>query len=65
MLTAGEPYERFKAQLEIAAQNGCKGFLAGRALWQEAAKLKGEDKEQFIDGIMPARFKELVDICLA
>ncbi len=53
LLTAGEDFELFKNQLQIAVQNGCSGFLAGRALWKEF-KLE----------ILQERFKEISQIAL-
>lgn len=62
LLTGGQTFDAFKPQLEIASQNGCQGFLAGRALWQEVTTLHGEEKQKFLNETLPARFKELVQV---
>ncbi len=40
LLTAGVDINIFAKQLKIAMKNGCKGFLAGRAVWKDALKIK-------------------------
>ncbi len=62
LLTAGERFETFRHQLEVAAANGCVGFLAGRALWQEVARLTGEAKQTFLSQTLPERFKMIAQI---
>ena len=39
LLSGGDTFEVFQKQLKVACQNGCSGFLVGRALWQEAVYL--------------------------
>lgn len=69
LLTGGQTFNEFKSQLEIASQNGCSGFLAGRALWQEVATLQGQnlpagrqEKQKFLQEVLPSRFKILSEI---
>lgn len=62
LLTGGQTFNAFKPQLEIASQNGCSGFLAGRALWQEVTTLQGAEKQKFLSETLPGRFKELVQV---
>lgn len=64
LLTAGGTFEDFKNQFTIANGNGASGFLAGRALWQEAIKIyKDEEKlNAFLDNELGKRFVELVNI---
>lgn len=62
LLTGGTDYETFKKNLEEAVKGGTKGFLAGRALWQEVCTLTGEEKEKFLKETLPARFKEISEI---
>lgn len=62
LLTRGVKFEVFKEQLKVAAKEGCKGFLAGRGLWQEALELKGEEQEYFLAETMPERFEQLIKI---
>ncbi|MBI4039864.1 DUF2090 domain-containing protein [Candidatus Daviesbacteria bacterium] len=62
LLTGGENFDVFKSQLAEAVKNGCKGFLAGRALWQEVTQLSGDQKREFLDKTLPERFSALVKI---
>ncbi len=38
LLSSGVTYEMYRAQLEVAYENGCSGFTGGRAIWSEMAK---------------------------
>ena len=62
LLTGGQSFEEFKSELEIAVKEGAKGFLAGRALWQEVCRLNGLEKEKFLKETLPERFKILTEI---
>lgn len=59
LLTGGQSFEDFKKELEIASKSGVKGFLAGRALWQEVCTLSGEEKQKFLEETLPERFREI------
>lgn len=63
LLTGGQSFDEFKAQLEIATAGGAKGFLAGRALWQEVCRLEGDEKQKFLAETLPERFKIVAEIC--
>jgi len=65
LLTGGTSYGEFKSELEKAITGGAKGFLAGRALWQEVCKLEGEEKSKFLKETLPARFKEISEITIS
>lgn len=62
LLTGGGSFDNFKNNLNIATKAGAKGFLAGRALWQEACSLQGEEKKEFLEKTLPERFKILSEI---
>lgn len=62
LLTGGEKFELFKEHLTISVKSGAKGFLAGRALWQELPSLTGEEKLAFLAKTLPERFKIISDI---
>lgn len=65
MLTRGDSFEDFSEKLQIACDNGCAGFLAGRALWQNYFTLKEKtEKEQFLKEILPAQFEKISKIAL-
>ena len=62
LLSAGVDWDLFRIQADIAMRGGACGFLAGRAIWKEAIKLKGAERENFLHTTSVARFKELVAI---
>lgn len=64
LLSAGEPFETFKAQLRAACSAGCSGFVAGRALWREAVGLSGDERRRFLTGPALQRLRELTEIAL-
>lgn len=59
LLTRGKKFAIFKQELKTAVKAGARGFLAGRALWQELFELHGKDEEIFLNQTLPARFKQL------
>lgn len=61
LLTAGAKFEVFKQRLADASKAGASGFLAGRALWQEACGLRGEERAVFLETVYPRRFQEIVN----
>jgi tagatose 1,6-diphosphate aldolase len=62
LLSAGVDWDLFRVQADIAMRGGASGFLAGRAIWKEAMKLQGAEREAFLRSVSVARFKELVSI---
>ena len=38
LLSAGVDFDQFKPQAQVACECGASGFLAGRAIWKEAAR---------------------------
>ena len=62
LLTGGQSFDEFRPELEIAIKGGAKGFLAGRALWQEVCSLEGEEKQKFLSETLPDRFKIIAEI---
>ncbi len=63
LLTGGQDFETFESDLKVAIKGGAKGFLAGRALWQEVCTLQGEQKQEFLSKTLPERFK-LISECV-
>ncbi len=64
LLTGGTTFEIFQEKLKVAIKAGAKGFLAGRALWQEGLTLQRESQEKFFSETLPARFKKLAEIAM-
>jgi tagatose-1,6-bisphosphate aldolase len=62
LLSGGDTFEVFQKQLSIACQNGCSGFLVGRALWQEAIHLQGKERQHFLEGEAIHRWQTLQSI---
>lgn len=62
LLSAGVDYQTFKLQATIACENGASGFLAGRAIWQEAPGLPEDEQEQFLKTTAVERLEELAGI---
>jgi tagatose 1,6-diphosphate aldolase len=63
LLSAGVDFDTFKKQVEIAAKAGASGFLAGRALWQEGAKIRSREKRmEFFKATAAPRLKELAEL---
>jgi tagatose 1,6-diphosphate aldolase len=63
LLSAGVDYKMFREQVKLACQAGASGFVAGRAIWQEA--LRFADREQrikYLKTTIADRLKELVEI---
>lgn len=63
LLSAGVDFESFKIQVEIACKAGASGFLAGRALWQEGARIPSRKaRMDFFRSTAAPRLKELAGI---
>lgn len=62
LLTRGDTFDVFRANLEQAVRAGARGFLAGRALWQEACRLSGEEQQVFLTTTLSERFKTIAEI---
>jgi len=62
LLSAGVEFDIFKHQVRIACSAGASGYVAGRAIFQEAAPLKGEARENFLSNVAAKRMQELLEI---
>lgn len=62
LLTGGTTFEVFQEELGDAIKAGAKGFLAGRALWQEVCILSAPEKQGFLESTLPNRFRILAQI---
>ncbi len=63
VLSAGVDFELFCQQVEIACQGGASGFLAGRAIWQEAMYIdEAKERVQFLATVGVDRLKRLNEI---
>jgi tagatose 1,6-diphosphate aldolase len=63
LLSAGVEFATFQKQVEIACEAGASGFLAGRAIWQEAIHMPNEvDRDHFLNTVAVSRLRILNDI---
>lgn len=62
LLSAGVGYDKFRQQAQIACENGASGFLAGRAIWQEAPGLPENEQDDFLSTTSVGRLNELSEI---
>jgi tagatose-1,6-bisphosphate aldolase len=62
LLSAGVAYDTFKLQTSLACKNGASGFLAGRAIWQEAPGLPEAEQGEFLRTTAVGRLQELTGI---
>jgi tagatose 1,6-diphosphate aldolase len=63
VLSAGVDFELFCQQVEIACQGGASGFLAGRAIWQEAMHIdEVKERTRFLATVSTDRLKRLNEL---
>lgn len=63
LLSGGVEYNTFRKQVEIACRAGASGFLAGRALWQEAVDLRSRsERMDYFRSVAAQRLKEITEI---
>lgn len=63
LLSAGAGFDVFKKEVQVACQSGASGFMAGRALWQEACSIKSrEARRKFLSSTTLHRLSEIAEI---
>ena len=63
ILSAGVSFDLFYREVEIACQAEASGFLAGRALWQEATKISSrQEKLNFLATTVVKRLESLTEV---
>jgi tagatose 1,6-diphosphate aldolase len=63
ILSAGASFEPFLKEVEIACRCGASGFLAGRAVWQEAvAMTDGNARRKYLATVAADRLKRLAEM---
>lgn len=62
LLSAGVDFEEFEPQVHVACEQGASGFLAGRAIWKEAATMSPDERKAFMAGTATDRLRKLLDI---
>ena len=59
LLSGGGNYQSYRDQVETAVSAGCSGFMAGRALWGEAALAPQPERTRIIKDLVATRLAEL------
>ena len=59
LLSGGGDYQSYRDQVETAVAAGCSGFMAGRALWGEAALAPKAERSSIIEDLVAPRLAEL------
>jgi tagatose-1,6-bisphosphate aldolase len=62
LLSGGDSFDTFKAQLQVACQAGCSGFMVGRALWGDAITSDAARRTEMLLSTVRSRFMELAEI---
>jgi len=62
LLSAGVDFDTFARQVQVACQAGASGYLAGRAIWKEAARLTGNARQPFLQQTARPRLQQLAQI---
>ena len=63
ILSAGVNFDLFYQEVEIACQAGASGFLAGRALWQEATQISSrQERLEFLETTVVRRLESLTEL---
>ena len=65
LLSAGVDFAQFKPQAQAACECGASGFLAGRAIWKEAAAMSADERAAFLKGTASVRLRQLLEIAAA
>jgi len=66
ILSAGVNFEVFYQEVELACRAGASGFLAGRALWQEATQIRSrEERLKFLETTVVSRLESLTELANA
>lgn len=65
LLSAAADYETFLRQVTVACSSGASGIAVGRAVWQEAVTMRGEERLKFLRTIGRGRLSRLTSLCHA
>lgn len=62
LLSAGVTFEGFRTQIDVAADHGCSGFMAGRAIWGDAVGRLGAQQRAEGAALAARRLDELAEV---
>jgi tagatose-1,6-bisphosphate aldolase len=63
LLSAAVDFATYLRQIKVACQAGASGIAVGRAIWQEAVLLTGQERITFLKGEARLRLETLTKIC--
>lgn len=63
LLSAAVDYQVYADQVKVACSAGASGIAVGRAVWKEAVRLRGADREEFLRDVAAGRLDALLAIC--
>jgi tagatose-1,6-bisphosphate aldolase len=63
LLSASVSFDTFLRMVRVACQQGATGVAVGRAVWQEATKLSGNEREQFLQEVARPRMMQITALC--
>ena len=59
LLSGGGSFESFEAQVIDSREGGASGFMVGRALWAEAARATGAERDRLLAEVVLPRWRRL------
>jgi len=62
LLSAGVTFEGFRTQVDVAADHGCSGFMAGRAIWGDAVGRRSASERAAGAALAARRLDELAEV---
>lgn len=65
LLSAAVSFEAFQRQVIVACQAGASGIAVGRAVWQEAVRMNGQERLEFLRTAARDRLTRLNALCSA
>lgn len=62
ILSGGGSFESFEEQVVDSREGGASGFMVGRALWAEAARASGADRDRLMTELLLPRWQRLEQV---
>lgn len=63
LLSASVAFETYLRQVVVACHAGASGVAVGRAVWQEATNLKGDERIAFLRDVAFRRMQRTTEVC--
>jgi tagatose 1,6-diphosphate aldolase len=63
LLSAAVDFDTFARQVAVACKAGASGIAVGRAVWQEAVAMTGEERSEFLHKVARQRISRLTSLC--